>query len=385
MLPHITATAYLTALREGGSLPGLLEADDLGTYVVKFTGAGQGPRALVAEIVVGRLGQELGVRVPELALIDVDPEIGRREPDQEVQDLVAASAGLNLAMDFLPGSIGYDRSFDVPVADASAVVWLDAYVANVDRSRRNTNLLIWHRSLWAIDHGACLRFHHSWGDPRRFAESAYDYSDHVLGGFGRPQDVHDALSAQSHPGAAGVDPDRGPGRLAGTGSDPPRPQGPAGCGVGPGALRGVPADPAGRRGPVAAVTPHRREAFQYAVLRAVPRIDRGEFVNVGVILYCQAMDFLRAAVTVDDVRLRALAADVDTDAVRIAAEAVVRACHEPIGSARENTGLATRFGMLTAPRSTVVQPSPVHAGVTHNPERTLVDLMSRLVAPPRRS
>ena len=120
MLPHITATAYLTALREGGSLPGLVEADDLGTYVVKFTGAGQGPRALVAEIVVGRLGQELGIRIPELALIDVDPEIGRREPDEEVQDLVAASAGLNLAMDFLPGSIGYDRSFDVPVADASA-------------------------------------------------------------------------------------------------------------------------------------------------------------------------------------------------------------------------------------------------------------------------
>ena len=130
---------------------------------------------------------------------------------------------------------------------------------------------------------------------------------------------------------------------------------------------------------------HRREAFQYAVLRAVPRVDRGEFINVGVILYCQAMDFLRAAVTVDDVRLRALAADVDTAAVRIAAEAVALACQEPVGNARENTGLATRFGMLTAPRSTVVQPSPVHAGVTHDPERTLVDLMSRLVGPPSRS
>lgn len=199
MLPHITATAYLTALREGGSLPGLVEADDLGTYVVKFTGAGQGPRALVAEIVVGRLGQELGVRIPDLALIDVDPEIGRREPDEEVQDLVTASAGLNLAMDFLPGSVGYDRSFDVPVADASAVVWLDAFVANVDRSRRNTNLLIWHKSLWAIDHGACLRFHHSWGDPQRFAESAYDYGDHVLGGLGRPREVHDRLAARVTP------------------------------------------------------------------------------------------------------------------------------------------------------------------------------------------
>lgn len=195
MLPHITATAFLTALREGGSLPGLMEADDLGTYVVKFTGAGQGPRALVAEIVVGLLGQSLGVRVPDLALIEVDAEIGRREPDEEVQDLVAASAGMNLAMDFLPGSVGYDRSFDVPTEDASRVVWLDAYVANVDRSRRNTNLLIWHKSLWAIDHGACLRFHHSWGDPQRFAESAYDYGDHVLGGLGRPREVHAELAA----------------------------------------------------------------------------------------------------------------------------------------------------------------------------------------------
>jgi hypothetical protein len=129
----------------------------------------------------------------------------------------------------------------------------------------------------------------------------------------------------------------------------------------------------------------RQEAFQYAVLRAVPRVDRGEFVNVGVILYCQAMGYLRAAVAVDDVRLRALAADVDVDAVRMSAEAIVMACREPAGSARENSGLATRFGMLTAPRSTVVQPSPVHAGITHNPEQTLIDLMSRLVGPVRQS
>ena len=113
MLPRIAATAYLTPLREGGSLPALVEADDLGTYVVKFTGAGQGPKALVAEIVVGELGRALGIRVPELALIEVDAEIGRREPDEEVQELVAASAGLNLAVDFLPGSVGYDRRFDV--------------------------------------------------------------------------------------------------------------------------------------------------------------------------------------------------------------------------------------------------------------------------------
>jgi hypothetical protein len=195
VLPQISATAYLTPLREGGSLPGLVEADDLGTYVVKFSGAGQGPKALVAEIVVGELGRVLGVRVPDLALIEVDPEIGRREPDQEVQDLIVASAGVNLAMDFLPGSVGYDRHVEVPAADAARVVWLDAFVANVDRSARNTNLLIWHRNLWAIDHGACLRFHHSWGSVSSFAHSSYNYGDHVLRGVGQPRRVHDELRA----------------------------------------------------------------------------------------------------------------------------------------------------------------------------------------------
>ncbi len=136
---------------------------------------------------------------------------------------------------------------------------------------------------------------------------------------------------------------------------------------------------------MAAVTPrpgHSGHPFQYAVLRAVPRVDRGEFINVGIILYCQELEFLHAAVVVDDVRLRALAADVDLNAVRTSAEAVVQACRHPVGTARENTGLATRFGMLTAPRSTVVQPSPVHAGVTHDPGRTLSLLLGKLVAPP---
>jgi hypothetical protein len=189
VLPRIAATAYLTPLREGGSLPALMEADDLGTYVVKFTGAGQGPKALVAEIVVGEVARALDIPVPELALIDVHPEIGRREPDEEVQELVSRSAGLNLAVDFLPGSVGYDATFAVDPLTASRVVWLDAFVANVDRSRRNTNLLIWHKVLWAIDHGACLRFHHSWGDVATFAASAYNYADHVLAGVGDPRTV----------------------------------------------------------------------------------------------------------------------------------------------------------------------------------------------------
>jgi hypothetical protein len=125
-----------------------------------------------------------------------------------------------------------------------------------------------------------------------------------------------------------------------------------------------------------------RHPFVYAVLRAVPRVDRGEFVNVGVVVYCQALDFLRASVVVDPVRLRALAPDVDLDAVRTAAEAVVLAARSAVGSARENEGLAVRFGMLTAPRSTVVQPSPVHAGLTSDPEQTVAQLLHRLVAPP---
>jgi len=196
VLPRIAATAYLTPLREGGSLPGLMEADNDGTYVVKFTAAGQGPKALVAEIVVGELGRALGVLVPELALIEVDAEIGRREPDEEVQELVTSSAGTNLAVDFLPGSVGYDRTLEVRSDDAARIVWLDALVANVDRSGRNTNLLVWHRDLWAIDHGACLRFHHAWGSPAAFAASPYRYDDHVLSGVGHPRQVHEALAPQ---------------------------------------------------------------------------------------------------------------------------------------------------------------------------------------------
>jgi len=199
VLPRISATAYLTPLREGGSLPGLVEADDLGTYVVKFTGTGQGPKALAAEIIVGELARALEIRTPDLALIDVDAEIARREPDEEVQALLAASSGLNLAVDFLPGSVGYDRSFPVPADDAARILWLDAFVANVDRSARNTNLLIWHKNLWAIDHGACLRFHHAWGDVDGFASSSYNYADHVLTGRADPHRVHEQLHRSINP------------------------------------------------------------------------------------------------------------------------------------------------------------------------------------------
>ena len=182
MLRTVSAVAYLSPLREGGSLPGIIESDDLGTYVAKFRGAGQGPKALVAEIVVGELARRLGLRVPELVLVELDPLIGKSEPEEEVQELLTASAGTNLGVDFLPGSLGYDpAAFRVGPEEAATVLWLDALTANVDRSPRNPNLLIWHRELWCIDHGAALRFHHDWSGAARFVTAPFDLSDHVLG------------------------------------------------------------------------------------------------------------------------------------------------------------------------------------------------------------
>jgi hypothetical protein len=181
VLRTVTATRYVTPFREGGSLPGLMEADDLGTYVVKYVGAGQGRKTLVAEIICAGLARAVGLRVPELVLVDVDPELGRSEPDEEVQDLLKASGGLNLGMDFLPGSLGFDPlAHRIDPVEASTVVWFDALVGNVDRSWRNPNMLMWHRQLWLIDHGACLTFHHAWSRASSWATKPYDASDHVL-------------------------------------------------------------------------------------------------------------------------------------------------------------------------------------------------------------
>ena len=197
-LRTVVATRYVLPLREGGSLPGLMEADDLGTYVVKFRGAGQGRKVLVAEVVVGELARSLGLPVPELVLVEVDPVLGRAEPDEEVQDLLRASGGLNLGMDFLPGALGFDpvaHTVDAPLA--SRVLWLDALVGNVDRSWRNPNLLLWHRELQLIDHGACLVFHHDWPRAASAADKAYDASDHVLGAFATARaEAGDELAAR---------------------------------------------------------------------------------------------------------------------------------------------------------------------------------------------
>jgi len=178
----VRATRYVTALREGGSLPAIVEADDDGMYVLKFRGAGQGPKALIAELLVGELARASALPVPEIVFVELDAQLARTEPDPEIQDLIRASAGLNLALDYLPGSITFD-----PVAEkldanfASRVVWFDAYVTNVDRTPRNTNMLIWHRRPWLIDHGAALYFHHDWTNYRdRSRDSFARIKDHVL-------------------------------------------------------------------------------------------------------------------------------------------------------------------------------------------------------------
>jgi hypothetical protein len=182
-LRQVKATRYVTPLREGGSLPGLVEADDDGLYVVKFRGAGQGPRALVAEVIVGELGRRLELLVPELVQVEIDPRLAAAEPDPEIQDLIAASAGWNLGVDFLPGALAYTPAgaWQPGPELAAEVVWLDALTTNVDRTPRNPNLLLWHDRLWLIDHGAALYLQHGGLDPVSHAERPFPLiADHVL-------------------------------------------------------------------------------------------------------------------------------------------------------------------------------------------------------------
>ena len=183
MLQTVRATRYVTPLREGGSLPAIIEADNLGLYVLKFRGSGQGPLALVSELIAGEIGRALDLNVPELVLVEVDAAFGRNEPDEEIRDLLRASVGLNLGLDYLPGSTMFDPAAR-DTADtrlASQVVWFDAFVTNVDRTAKNPNLLYWHKALYLIDHGAALYFHHNWQNAEQFVESAFPaISDHVL-------------------------------------------------------------------------------------------------------------------------------------------------------------------------------------------------------------
>ncbi|MBA9049021.1 MULTISPECIES: HipA family kinase [Streptomyces] len=192
MLREVTATRYIEPLRSGGSVPGIVEADDLGTYVVKFTGSAQGHKALVAEVIVGELARALGLRFPELVLVHFDPAVAAAEPHQEVRDLHSASAGVNLGMDYLPGARDLTpelaRVFPVDPLEAGRVVWLDALTVNVDRTVHSSNLMVWPTlgtvppRLWLIDHGAALVFHHRWDTTT--PAKRYDFRHHALGQYG---------------------------------------------------------------------------------------------------------------------------------------------------------------------------------------------------------
>jgi hypothetical protein len=178
----VQATRYVLPLREGGSLPAIVEADDLGLYVVKFRGAGQGTLALIAELIAGEIGRALGLRVPEIVFVEMDPALGRNEPDYEIRQLLKSSPGLNLALDYLPGSTMFDPAArdTAPAGEASVLVWFDAFVQNVDRTPRNANLLVWHRKLYPIDHGAALFFHHDWPTMTHKIESPFAQIQHHI-------------------------------------------------------------------------------------------------------------------------------------------------------------------------------------------------------------
>ncbi len=183
--PHlrtVNVTRYVTPLREGGSLPAIAEADDGFLYVLKFRGAGQGARALISELIGGEIARAIGMKVPEIVFAGLDEAFGRTEPDEEIQDLLKASVGLNLALHYLSGAITFDPTITVVDAlTASKIVWLDCLLMNVDRTARNTNMLTWHKELWLIDHGAALYFHHSWDNWRAQAMRPFvQVKDHVL-------------------------------------------------------------------------------------------------------------------------------------------------------------------------------------------------------------
>lgn len=173
---------YVTPLREGGSLPAIVEADDGFLYVLKFRGAGQGIKALIAELIGGEIARALGLRIPEIVFAKVDPAFGRTEPDEEIQDLLKASEGLNLALHYLSGAISFDPAVNkVDAITASKIVWMDCLLTNVDRTVRNTNMLMWHKELWLIDHGAALYFHHSWSNwEEQSVKPFVQVRDHVL-------------------------------------------------------------------------------------------------------------------------------------------------------------------------------------------------------------
>jgi pyridoxamine-phosphate oxidase len=301
----VTATRYVTPLREGGSLPAIVEADDDGLYVVKFRGAGPGPQGAGRRDRRRRARPRARAAGPELVFVDLPADLAVAEPDQEIQDLLAASAGLNVGMDFLPGALAYDERAGQRLDPelAAAVVWFDALVMNVDRTPRNPNMLVWHGNLWLIDHGAALFLQHGVADLATVARRPFgQIADHVLLAHAASLGPVDArLGALDLPldAIAELVPEDWVGDRASTRRS---------CATG--SPRRA-ASPRRRRRPVA------RRPFQYALLRVVPHVERGEVLNAGVVVFArQHGQFLVARTLLDDARLRALAPGVDPGPIR---------------------------------------------------------------------
>ncbi len=406
MLTQAAVTRYLTPLREGGSLPGLVEAADGELYVLKFSGAGQGRKTLVAETVCGLLAARLGLRVPALRALDLDPVVGLGEPDEQVQALLKGSGGLNLGMGYLAGALGFDPlAYEVEPREAGRVLWFDALVGNVDRSWRNPNLLVHAGALWLIDHGATMIWQHNWPTAAASALRRYDARDHVLApfasdlaaaeaelaplvtedlltgvlaevpdvwiegehGFASADEVRrayvDALLRRADGLAARVDlpeePSPAP-QVAASGWRLPDDGVPA------------PAPPAS-----GTATP---QVFEYAALRLVPRVDRGEYVNAGVVVYQRATGFVAARTRLDVARLRALDPGADTEGAAALLRAVEAVCGGGSGAgAAAGDDAGRRFRWLVAPRSALLQPGPVHTGLTRAPGEELDRLLELLV------
>ena len=356
---QVTGIRYVTPLREGGSLPGVVEADDLGTYVAKFRGAGQGLKALIAEVISGELARRFGLGVPQLVVLAVDPVIGRAEPDQEVQELLRGQRRREPR-----GGLPARRARLRPVAAPGrsgprlAGALVDAYTENVDRSWRNPNLLMWHGELWLIDHGATLYFHHNWPRAEAAVRRAYRADDHVLAPYATRLEEADAeLAAAGHPRSCSPRCSRwcrGSGWPARSSTTPARPGRRTWTTAPPDRRTARPGCPRERA---------MREPFEYAVIRVVPRVERGEQINVG------------RGPLLPEPRLPGRAQPTSTRSGsapspgrrrrRGRRDAWARGRRSRGGPepARRGDAPGERFGWLTAPRSTIVQAGPVHTGL----------------------
>ncbi len=347
--------------------------------MLKFRGAGQGLKALIADLIGGEIARALRLKVPEMVFANLDSGFGRTEPDEEIQDLLKASVGLNLGVHYLSGAITFDPAVTrIESMLASQIVWLDCLLTNVDRTARNTNMLMWHKELWLIDHGASLYFHHSWQNWEEQAVRPFvQVKDHVLLKWADELDTVDEaykaiLTPERISSIVNIVPEDWLTANAHEGTAEER--------------RKVYTDFLNLR--IASSQAFINEAkkmqgadmFEYAVIRVVPRVEREEFINVGVVLYCKDQKFLQTRFVVDGQKLLAFSPELDIEEIRQyldAFERISRGDHE--SSPIAQLDIASRFRWLTAMRSTVVQTSRVHPGFCENASQTIEKLYAQLV------